>query len=106
MPESALKLGWLPSTEAHESKHRVVKGGMLDHQKARLSNSLLLQIIKGASGPHLARRGRQLGDAWTRRLGMRRSFSGGAAGAEAPPGGRFLARVHGDETDPPTHHNC
>ncbi|CAJ1454823.1 unnamed protein product [Effrenium voratum] len=43
LPESALKLGWLPSTEAHESKHRVVKGGMLDHQKARLSNSLLLQ---------------------------------------------------------------
>lgn len=44
IPESALKLGTLPSVEIHESKHRILKsGGVLDNQRARLDNPASLQ---------------------------------------------------------------
>ena len=39
VPESCLKLGALPSVQTHESKHRILKsGGILDAQRARLTN--------------------------------------------------------------------
>ena len=44
IPESALKLGTLPSVEILESKHRILKsGGILDNQRARLDQPAPLQ---------------------------------------------------------------
>lgn len=44
VPESCLKLGALPTVQTHESKHRILKsGGILDAQRARLTDSGSLQ---------------------------------------------------------------
>ena len=41
--ESTLKLHWLPNCEVHESKHRHVKGGLLENQRARINKGWELQ---------------------------------------------------------------
>jgi len=41
--ESTLKLNWLPNCEVHESKHRHLKGCLLDNQKARINKGWELQ---------------------------------------------------------------
>ena len=44
LAEAALKLGFLPNCTVHESKHRILKGhGLVNHQKARLTQALALQ---------------------------------------------------------------
>eukprot|EP00438_Fugacium_kawagutii_P013011 Skav219671 [mRNA] locus=scaffold3149:23309:26664:+ [translate_table: standard] len=44
LPDGALKLGFLPNCETHESKHRVLKGGgLVDRQKGKLFDHEQLQ---------------------------------------------------------------
>ena len=44
VPDSALKLGFLPLCDVHESKHRVLKsGGLMDNQKGKINEHSNLQ---------------------------------------------------------------